>query len=199
MTQFGTARPQHATSVSNASSFVYFSHGVSRNSLNDRSCRNGGVRKLELTKILAVAAAIFITRDGCHNDGKGLAHRFPSCYRSRSRQRDVSCRSEHTNKTLDPRRESPYPGSRSASAAGMNLHEMERMKRIKIEEIAGRLSIGRLAVYALLERGEIPAIRLGRRWIVTRHAYEAWERTCGTALRPTTNVAHAVQSSYDDV
>lgn len=55
-----------------------------------------------------------------------------------------------------------------------------RKERITIEEIASRLSIGRLAVYALLDRGEIPAIRLGRRWIVTRHAYEQWERTCGT-------------------
>ena len=73
---------------------------------------------------------------------------------------------------------------------------MERRERITIEEIADRLSIGRLAVYALLERGEIPAIRLGRRWIVTRHAYEAWERTCGTTSRATTNVAPAVQSSY---
>jgi excisionase family DNA binding protein len=51
--------------------------------------------------------------------------------------------------------------------------------RITIPEIAQRLSIGRLAVYALLEQGIIPGIRLGRRWIVTRHAYEHWERTCG--------------------
>jgi excisionase family DNA binding protein len=48
-----------------------------------------------------------------------------------------------------------------------------------VEEIARRLDIGRLAVYAMLEQGIIPAIRLGRRWIVTRHAYEQWERTCG--------------------
>jgi hypothetical protein len=40
-------------------------------------------------------------------------------------------------------------------------------------------AIGRLAVYALLEQGIIPGIRLGRRWIVTRHASEQWERTCG--------------------
>lgn len=39
----------------------------------------------------------------------------------------------------------------------------ERKKRIRIEEIADRLAIGRLAVYALLEQGESPAIRLGRR------------------------------------
>jgi len=31
----------------------------------------------------------------------------------------------------------------------------------------------------MLEQGIIPAIRLGRRWIITRHAYEHWERTCG--------------------
>ena len=51
--------------------------------------------------------------------------------------------------------------------------------RMSIPEIAVRLSVGRLAVYAMLERGIIPAVRLGRRWIVTRHAFENWERTCG--------------------
>jgi excisionase family DNA binding protein len=52
--------------------------------------------------------------------------------------------------------------------------------RIKVAEIARRLDIGRLAVYEMLGKGIIPAIRLGRRWIITRHAYEHWERTCGT-------------------
>ena len=51
--------------------------------------------------------------------------------------------------------------------------------RMSIPEIANRLSIGRIAVYTMLEQGIIPAIRLGRRWIVTRHAYDQWERTCG--------------------
>ena len=51
--------------------------------------------------------------------------------------------------------------------------------RITVEEIARRLNLGRLAVYAMLEQDIIPGIRLGRRWIVTRHAYEQWERTCG--------------------
>jgi hypothetical protein len=36
-----------------------------------------------------------------------------------------------------------------------------------------------MAVYQLLESRTIPAIRLGRRWIVTRYAYEQWEKTCG--------------------
>jgi excisionase family DNA binding protein len=51
--------------------------------------------------------------------------------------------------------------------------------RITVLEIAARLSIGRSAVYSLLENGIIPGIRFGQRWIVTRHAYESWEANCG--------------------
>jgi excisionase family DNA binding protein len=49
-----------------------------------------------------------------------------------------------------------------------------------VDEIARRLDIGRMAVYAMLEQGLLPGIRLGRRWIVTRAAFEAWEKTCGS-------------------
>ena len=62
--------------------------------------------------------------------------------------------------------------------------------RISVLEIARRLSIGRLAVYAMLEQGIIPGVRLGRRWIITRHAYEAWERSCGTRLAGLTPGLH---------
>ena len=51
--------------------------------------------------------------------------------------------------------------------------------RISVQEIAERLDIGRQAVYVMLEQRMLPGIRLGRRWIITRHAYEHWERTCG--------------------
>jgi len=51
--------------------------------------------------------------------------------------------------------------------------------RISVNEIAERLSIGRGAVYKMLEEHIVPGIRLGKRWIVTRHAFEAWERRCG--------------------
>ena len=54
--------------------------------------------------------------------------------------------------------------------------------RMSIPEIANRLSVGRVAVYTMLEQGIIPAVRLGRRWIVTRHAFENWERTCGVRM-----------------
>jgi excisionase family DNA binding protein len=56
--------------------------------------------------------------------------------------------------------------------------------RITVDEIAARLSIGRAAVYTMLERHIIPAIRLGRRWIVTRSGYMAWECTCGKETVP---------------
>jgi excisionase family DNA binding protein len=51
--------------------------------------------------------------------------------------------------------------------------------RISVLEVARRLNVGRPAVYSMLEQGIIPGVRLGRRWIITRHAYLAWERTCG--------------------
>lgn len=50
---------------------------------------------------------------------------------------------------------------------------------MSVDEIAERLSIGRLAVYSMLEQGLLPGLRLGRRWIITRHAYAKWESTCG--------------------
>ena len=51
---------------------------------------------------------------------------------------------------------------------------------MSIPEIACRLNVGRMAVYAMLEQGLLPGIRVGRRWIGTRAAFEAWEKTCGT-------------------
>jgi excisionase family DNA binding protein len=50
--------------------------------------------------------------------------------------------------------------------------------RISIAEIADRLAIGRRTVYAMLEQRIIPGVRVGQRWLVTRHAYEVWEKTC---------------------
>lgn len=53
---------------------------------------------------------------------------------------------------------------------------------ITVPEIVARSGIGRDAVYELLERGDIPATRLGpnRRWLISRRAYEQWERTFGS-------------------
>ena len=65
--------------------------------------------------------------------------------------------------------------------------------RITVNEIAARLSIGRAAVYKMLEDHIVPGIRLGKRWLVTRHAYEQWERRCGqeNTFSMDTNIATA--------
>lgn len=59
-----------------------------------------------------------------------------------------------------------------------------RSARMTVPEIAARLNIGRMAVYGMLEQGVIPGIRIGRKWLVTRRAYETFERNCG--MRPGT-------------
>lgn len=56
------------------------------------------------------------------------------------------------------------------------------MARLTPNEIAERLGVGPRAVYGLLEQGVLPGIRVGKRWLITRHAYEEWERTCGMRI-----------------
>jgi len=51
--------------------------------------------------------------------------------------------------------------------------------RMTVQEIAGRLAVGELAVYRMLEAKIIPAVRVGKRWVVTRKAFEKWEENCG--------------------
>lgn len=84
---------------------------------------------------------------------------------------------------MSHRRPAAQSGTGGGSASGS--HQSLR-GRMSVEEVARRLNIGRQAVYTMLESGIIPAIRLGRRWIVTRHAYDQWERTCG--MRPETGL-----------
>ena len=69
--------------------------------------------------------------------------------------------------------------SRHSEPKGPAMAEGQESRRMSVPEIARRLEIGRLAVYAMLEQGILPGVRLGRRWIITRHAYEQWERNCG--------------------
>jgi len=51
-------------------------------------------------------------------------------------------------------------------------------------DVAKRLNVGTRAVYTMLEQGILPGVRLGRRWLITRHAYEQWEKTCGLGAVP---------------
>lgn len=63
------------------------------------------------------------------------------------------------------------------------IHQLEertdRSARIQVPEICRRLDVSEKAVYALLEAHIIPALRLRKRWIIGRHAYEEWEANIG--------------------
>jgi excisionase family DNA binding protein len=97
---------------------------------------------------------------------------------------DLLRTADSSHPTLSRQTGLPVPRSRGTSEEA-DLPEfsdeprVEPSGRVSVEETAAHLNIGRLAVYALLERRIIPAVRLGRRWIITRHAYRHWERTCG--------------------
>jgi len=58
---------------------------------------------------------------------------------------------------------------------------MKTGSRMTIQEIMDRLQVGRDMVYAMLRSGQLPGTRMpGRsRWIVTRQAFEEWERANG--------------------
>ena len=50
---------------------------------------------------------------------------------------------------------------------------------IGVSEISERLGICEETVYAMLKDGAIPNIRYGRRFIISRAAYERWEGAIG--------------------
>lgn len=58
--------------------------------------------------------------------------------------------------------------------------EPEQHTTITIPEIADRLDVCEETVYDLCKRHVIPSIRPGRRFIISRNAYEKWEATIGT-------------------
>jgi excisionase family DNA binding protein len=57
--------------------------------------------------------------------------------------------------------------------------EPEQHTTITIPEIADRLDVCEETVYEMLKDHVIPSIRPGRRFIISRFAYEKWEATIG--------------------
>lgn len=55
--------------------------------------------------------------------------------------------------------------------------------RVSIDDIRKDLGVGKPAVYRMLGERVIPSIRVGQKFIVTRAAYEAWKKTCGTGIQ----------------
>ena len=56
---------------------------------------------------------------------------------------------------------------------------MPERTTITVPEIAVRLGLGEDMVYEMLDANEIPHIRHGRRYIVSRAAFARWEQTLG--------------------
>jgi excisionase family DNA binding protein len=70
---------------------------------------------------------------------------------------------------------------------------------ITVPEIAGRMGICEETVYDMLRKHEIPNLRHGRRFIVTRTAFERWESTIGEAVtvQPEARPLEAKKESRD--
>lgn len=62
----------------------------------------------------------------------------------------------------------------ATALAAVAAHLPRGSEVISVREIAARLGLDRKTVYAAAERGELPARRLGRKWIIARVAFEAW-------------------------
>jgi excisionase family DNA binding protein len=43
---------------------------------------------------------------------------------------------------------------------------------LKVAEVCQRLGVGKSAVYNAIRRGDIPVLKFGRRWVISRIAYE---------------------------
>lgn len=59
-------------------------------------------------------------------------------------------------------------------------HRDESNTTITIPEISRRLGLSEETVYDMLKAGDIPNLRRQRLFIVSRAAYDAWEKTIGT-------------------
>jgi len=60
---------------------------------------------------------------------------------------------------------------------------------ITVPEISDRLDVSEEIVYGMLRDNTIPNIRYGRRFIVSRAAYERWENSIGEDSTPAPLVA----------
>jgi excisionase family DNA binding protein len=54
-----------------------------------------------------------------------------------------------------------------------------------VPEVCALLGISRATAYAMLRAGEIPARRMGSRWIIARHRFDLWLNADPTDLTPT--------------
>ncbi len=69
----------------------------------------------------------------------------------------------------------PLRARRSAvPAETTNLPVTPRRATYTVEEVAVILGLGRSSAYGMVRRGEIPAKRMGGRWLIPRQRFHAW-------------------------
>ena len=56
---------------------------------------------------------------------------------------------------------------------------MERQV-LTVKDIAEQLGIGINQAYSACERGQIPTVRFGRRWLIPKTAFHQWLQASGT-------------------
>ena len=56
---------------------------------------------------------------------------------------------------------------------------LKETETLTVKEVSQELGIGINQTYAACERGQIPCMRFGRRWIIPRLAFKRWLSTCG--------------------
>jgi excisionase family DNA binding protein len=89
-------------------------------------------------------------------------------------------------------RERNGPEERAVSDAAPEVTSMDRIAQrttITVPEIAERLGICTKAIYEMLKDHQIPNIRHGHRFIISRAAYERWESTIGEGGGPSQSAA----------
>ena len=58
---------------------------------------------------------------------------------------------------------------------------------LQVKEVAKILSIGINQTYEACERGDIPSIRIGYRWLIPSNAFFRWLETCDGKIMPEGN------------
>ena len=51
---------------------------------------------------------------------------------------------------------------------------------LTVKDVAQQLGIGINQAYSACERGQIPTIRFGRRWLIPKPAFHQWLQASGT-------------------
>lgn len=72
----------------------------------------------------------------------------------------------------------PRPSTTEPDAPGRLLHMADSRAVYSVREVARLLSLSLGSTYALVREGEIPARKLGGRWVIPKKRFHAWLDEC---------------------